>query len=112
MSDDSETRRQTEAQVDAIAIEIRETQPLCADRKDILLLKTLYDDESNFSKGVDYLASCYTRIRSVRGDGNCYYRAFLYTLCEHLKQNATELDRVIQLGKSSSIMSRMIHTVM
>ena len=103
MSDDAETRRQTEAQVDAIATEIRTTQPLCADRNDILLLKPLYLNESNFSKGVDYLASYYTSIRSVRGDGNCYYRAFLYSLCEHLKQNDSERDRVIQLGKLSSI---------
>ena len=112
MSEEQDQHRQTEAQVQAIELEIRENQPLCSERSDIATLKQLYqqqqqhdgggscDSSSNyFIQGVDYLESCYSGIRRVRGDGNCYYRAFLYSLCEHLKQDPIELNRVLELGE-------------
>ncbi|KAL3761112.1 hypothetical protein ACHAWU_000648 [Discostella pseudostelligera] len=37
-----------------------------------------------FAKAATYLSTKYKSLRKVRGDGNCYYRAFLYSLCEHL----------------------------
>jgi hypothetical protein len=105
MSDGQDQRRQTEAQVQAIETEIRENQPLCANRSDIATLKQLYERGSNFINAVDYLESCYAGIRSVRGDGNCYYRAFLYSLCEHLKKDPVERNRVLELGESSLTMA-------
>ncbi|KAL7448096.1 hypothetical protein ACHAWC_000353, partial [Mediolabrus comicus] len=39
---------------------------------------------AGFITSSKYLATKYTSIRKVRGDGNCYYRAFLYGLCECL----------------------------
>ena len=37
---------------------------------------------SPFLRGALYLSSKYSHIRRVRGDGNCYYRSFLYAVCE------------------------------
>mgnify|MGYP006199388757 CR=1 FL=1 len=101
MSEEQDKRRQTEAQVEAIETEIRENHPLCADKAGIAALKKRYENGSNFSKGVEYLESCYNGMRCVRGDGNCYYRAFLYSLCEHLKKDPEELNRVSELGESN-----------
>ena len=37
-----------------------------------------------FTKGVEYLALKYQHIRRVAGDGNCFYRAFLFAYLEKL----------------------------
>jgi ubiquitin thioesterase protein OTUB1 len=39
---------------------------------------------AGFITSSKYLGTKYTSIRKIRGDGNCYYRAFLYALCECL----------------------------
>ena len=102
----------TQAQLLAIENEIKLTQPLTSSRLPISTLLRQYSDHSdsadsnsndsnnndgNSSSNSDdnaaaagfitsskYLATKYTSIRKIRGDGNCYYRAFLYALCEHL----------------------------
>ena len=76
--------KQTEAQLEAIETEIRETQSLTSEKLPTDALRTLYDKDSNFDKGVSYLAKHYRNVRRVRGDGNCYYRALLYGMCESL----------------------------
>jgi ubiquitin thioesterase protein OTUB1 len=93
MSDDQVKRRQTESQVEAIETKIRETQPLTSQKQEISTLRSNYEEGSNFDKGVLHLTESYTAIRTVRGDGNCYYRAFLYSLCE----TTMELKRIIKV---------------
>lgn len=97
MSDDQAKHRQTESQLDAIENEIRQSQPLTSQKQDISTLREKYDKDCNFDKGVVHLAESYYAIRSVRGDGNCYYRAFLYSLCE----TTVELDRIIKAIEES-----------
>lgn len=46
-----------------------------------------------FIPGIDYLSSKYRGMRRVRGDGNCFYRAFLFSYLENLvilKENSIE----------------------
>lgn len=111
---DPEAFQKTQAQLEAIEQEIKETQPLTSDLVDISnALLPLYknDDDTNqdsssassqqnryFLMGIEELASTYDKMRKTRGDGNCYYRSFLYNLCETLLQNQTEKSRVIQYG--------------
>ena len=103
--------QQTQAQMDAIEQEIKATQPLISDLKSIEELKLQYtssdDDQTQttfFLQGIDSLIQQnYKQIRMVRGDGNCYYRAFLYRLCEKLlqskKDNESEFKRIQSLSK-------------
>jgi ubiquitin thioesterase protein OTUB1 len=100
----------TQAQLLAIENEIKLTQPLTSSLLPISTLLRQYSDhsgnndsnnsnnnnnsDSNGSSGNEaaagfitsskYLATKYASIRKIRGDGNCYYRAFLYALCECL----------------------------
>lgn len=97
MADEQEKRLKTESQLEAIETEIRETQPLTSEKKDILSLRENYEAGSNFDLGVQHLAKNYVSMRAVRGDGNCYYRAFLYSLCEV----TPELQRIIQVISES-----------
>ena len=103
--------QQTQAQMDAIEQEIKATQPLISDLKSIEELKLQYtssdDDQTRtsfFLQGIESLIQQnYKQIRMVRGDGNCYYRAFLYRLCEKLlqskKDNESEFKRIQSLSK-------------
>lgn len=97
---DQEKFKQTEAQLENIANEIKEEQPLASKLYPIEDLRKNYEPGSNFDKGVSLLANNYINIRTIRGDGNCYYRAFLYSLCEKLwNSNADEKARIINLGQ-------------
>lgn len=78
--------QKTQAQLEDIATEIRKEQPLTSELLPIQELQKKYEAGSNFDKGVQSLAKDYQGVRIIRGDGNCYYRAFLYSLCEKLWQ--------------------------
>jgi len=117
--------KKTQAQIDAISQQIRESQPLASHLQPISTLLQQYKSsssqseshsdisskpqDSNFVKGCQYLATKYKSWRRIRGDGNCYYRAFLYSLCEQLLEGSLakdpnillELDRLICYAKNS-----------
>lgn len=82
--------QQTQDQVETIARSVKDKQPLTSDLSPIEELRKKYDPGSNFEKGVLILAKDYSSIRTIRGDGNCYYRAFLYSLCENLFRSTKE----------------------
>jgi ubiquitin thioesterase protein OTUB1 len=70
-------------------------------------LQDTYADSSelDFLTGIEYLTTSYSAHRSIRGDGNCYYRALLFSYLESLlalyssnKEAAqVELDRLVSL---------------
>lgn len=107
--DDHATKVQmTQVQMEEIEKEIRESQSLASDLLDISFLKQLYaknEDGSNtfFLRGIDSLSKIYPKFRTVRGDGNCYYRSFLYQLSERLLQDKEEYQRILQYGTSFSV---------
>ncbi len=109
-----EQDQQTRAQLEAIEKEIKSKQPLTSNLQPISTLLEIYEGggsggcsssntgggvgvggEDNFIKGSRYLTTKYTSWRMIRGDGNCYYRAFLYAVCEELLRGcfgSTEQD--------------------
>lgn len=60
--------------------------PLVSDPMSALCLKTEYagNANENFMFGIDSLHRRYDAMRRVRGDGNCFFRAFIFALCEQL----------------------------
>ena len=95
--------RLAQAQLEAIENEVKSNQPLTSDHLEIGILAQQYvnaasDDDSEhqqnsgFLRGVEFLCTKYTSFRKVRGDGNCYYRAFLYALCEKLLSNNASVE--------------------
>lgn len=92
--------QKTQNQLEEIRESIRKEQPLASDLLSLEVLRKNYEPGSNFDKGVTVLASDYSGVRSVRGDGNCYYRAFLYSLCEKLfDAKQEEKVRLKKFGK-------------
>ena len=114
MASAHEQYSQTVAQMEAIEKDIKENQPLTSKLQPLATLVNLYqktndstvadsttngadvnvnanananasnDPERNFIQGSQYLEKSYASWRQVRGDGNCYYRAFLYAILEEL----------------------------
>lgn len=106
------TFQQTQAQLEAIENDIRQSQPLTSELMDVSSLRSHYcsddtgtnksdgghDATKYFVLGIDELAAKYSKIRKTRGDGNCYYRSFLYALCETVLESSVEKSRIIQYG--------------
>eukprot|EP00934_Nitzschia_sp_Nitz4_P009077 Nitzschia sp. Nitz4//scaffold28_size193895//127777//128681//NITZ4_001670-RA/size193895-snap-gene-0.325-mRNA-1//1//CDS//3329545997//9067//frame0 len=101
----AEQYQQTANQLESIEREIKETQPLTSELKILEELKQWYPADEPASKyfllGIDSLSKNYGHMRQTRGDGNCYYRSFLYSLSESLLSNPTELERIISYAKES-----------
>jgi hypothetical protein len=98
----AELNRQTEARLNEIETEIK-NQPLTSDLRNISDLTPQYEAAANnFLAGIEDLEKNYSQIRIVRGDGNCYYRAFLYNLAEHIFQNKQEGERILECVKKDS----------
>jgi ubiquitin thioesterase protein OTUB1 len=94
---DSNIYNQQSRLMDEIESMIKE-QPLTSDRCLLSLLEKQYKSNTNFMSGLTHLQETYSHIRIVRGDGNCYYRAFLYSLLELLvseKKNNRKFGRQI-----------------
>ncbi|KAG7400557.1 OTU domain, ubiquitin aldehyde binding [Phytophthora boehmeriae] len=68
--------------------------PLVSDRMSALCLKAEYvgNANPNFMHGIDSLNARYEALRRVRGDGNCFFRGFIFALCEHLLPFARETE--------------------
>ena len=115
--DEAQTQDQlTQAQLAAIENEIKSSQPLTSQLLPISALLNQYSDTANnddnindqqqsgFVKSAQFLSTKYTSLRRVRGDGNCYYRAFLYSLCEHLLlQNSNGLSKEFSRIKATIV---------
>ena len=87
MSNNEQQHRLTAAQLEAIETDIKTQQQLTSKLLPISALLQEYTNtevEAAFIKGSTFLCTKYTSFRKIRGDGNCYYRAFLYSLCEIL----------------------------
>ena len=110
-----EQDQKTQAQLDAIEKEIKSNQSLTSNLQPISNLMKIYESNNdndsnsnqNFIKGCEYLSTKYKSWRMIRGDGNCYYRAFLYAVCEELLRGCcaddsnaytAELDRMKDYG--------------
>jgi|AntRauTorckE5430_2_1112549.scaffolds.fasta_scaffold00290_3 ubiquitin thioesterase protein OTUB1 len=92
----------TQAQLEQISSDIKANQALTSNTFPINELSFLFEKNINFQKGCNYLATKYESYKCVRGDGNCYYRAFLYSLCQKLYlEKGDELQRVLTYVKSS-----------
>lgn len=104
--------QKTLSQIEAISDEIKSTQQLTSALQPLSTLLQLYksseansSEVSNFIEGSEYLNKNYKSWRRVRGDGNCYYRAFLFSLCEKLSSSIMdvkdEYDRINSLIQKS-----------
>lgn len=92
--------RQTQARLEEIASQVREDQPLASPIGPISQLEAEYGEVANFLAGIRALQQDYCHMRMIRGDGNCYYRAFLYSLAEAILTDPTNLGlKLLQFVK-------------
>jgi ubiquitin thioesterase protein OTUB1 len=82
--DPAELHRQQEARLAEIEQQVKEQQPLTSQRVPLTSLHAQYAENTPFIQGLVALERKYSAMRQVRGDGNCFYRAFLYSIAEQL----------------------------
>ena len=79
------------AQQDSIEAEIASTQPLVGDVEPWSNLEEEYTGNEAFQAHIVSLGKSYGSLRRVRKDGNCFYRAFLFSYLEYLSKKPEEL---------------------
>jgi len=86
----AERDRLTMAQQEEIESQIAASQPLIGALEPPSVLLPAYEDNpaQGFVAGVEDLARRYRMMRRVRGDGNCFYRAFLFAYLAALVEGA------------------------
>mmetsp|Transcript_28681 Transcript_28681/g.37596 ORF Transcript_28681/g.37596 Transcript_28681/m.37596 type:complete len:267 (+) Transcript_28681:100-900(+) len=96
------------AQEKGIQEQIATEQKLVGNKQDPSCLRGEYENNpmTAFVSGVEYLSQTYESIRRIRGDGNCFYRGFLFGYLEQLLLNLTcwgeaELERVTSTVEAS-----------
>lgn len=77
-------------QQNALRDDEAKNRPLVGDKEPLSALAAEYESGSaTFQEKIEHLSSDYSAIRRSRGDGNCFFRCFLFALLEHLLHHGT-----------------------
>jgi hypothetical protein len=99
----------TLGQMEAIRNDIATAQPMIGEQILPAVLLPDYTGNAsfaNFQDGINILSKSYRYMRKVRGDGNCFYRAFLFGYLESLLTMSTQDHE-----RATSELSRMTAVV-
>ena len=101
--------QQNEAALEAIQAQVQKEQPLTSERMPLSRLEAQYagssgenDASSHFRQGLVALQQDYADVRTVRGDGNCFFRAILYALTESMRTLPQEGRRILDCLQNQS----------
>ncbi|CAK9177400.1 unnamed protein product [Ilex paraguariensis] len=84
-------------QQSAILAEEAEKIPFVGDKEPLLSLEAEYQSGSSILlEKIKVLSERYASIRRTRGDGNCFFRSFMFAYLEHIlkSQDRAEVDRI------------------
>ncbi|KAF3339503.1 Ubiquitin thioesterase otubain-like protein [Carex littledalei] len=73
-------------------------KPFVSDKEPLSALAAEFESGSPIiQEKIKLLGEKYTALRRTRGDGNCFYRSFMFSYLEHIlvTENRAELDRVL-----------------
>eukprot|EP00941_MAST-03F_sp_MAST-3F-sp1_P001751 g1751.t1 len=73
-----------EAQEEEIRKEIENAQEFIGELEPLVVLEEVYRDNTRFHSKIRDLKSLYSGIRRARADGNCFYRALMFSWFERL----------------------------
>jgi ubiquitin thioesterase protein OTUB1 len=92
----------SENKINQLKEEIEKNSPYISDLVDLGVLKEEYRD-NKFENCFDDLYKRFTKVRRLRRDGNCFYRAFLFQFFEyfiHNKESALYASFLANIEKS------------
>jgi len=95
------TRAQHEAQEEEILAQVRSRPPIGSREHGLSGLEEELKANEGFSRKIPGMISKYSGLRRVRGDGNCFFRAFMFRYFEVLLSDRTERERALEVVKSS-----------
>lgn len=108
--DSNENRdEQIRAQMDQIDAEIAEQQSLVGQLLPIdSLISEYLTSDTIYQVKIKDLNSKYKFLRKTRGDGNCFFRAFVFNYLEKLLNNKKEIDKLVALFINFNITKEII----
>ena len=68
----------------ALREQIELSTPLISEQLNINILLEDYKNNFEYANSIKEITNKYKYIRKVRRDGNCFYRSFIYRLCEYI----------------------------
>jgi hypothetical protein len=99
-------------QLEQIKKEISENQQMVGQIQSVLQLLPIYRDSPNpgFIPGFEYLAKKCRGMRTIRGDGNCFYRALLFGYLERILEGLkSENEEIVAIARQE--LQRMIEKI-
>eukprot|EP00761_Pharyngomonas_kirbyi_P010245 gb/GECH01010264.1/.p1 GENE.gb/GECH01010264.1/~~gb/GECH01010264.1/.p1 ORF type:complete len:312 (+),score=32.69 gb/GECH01010264.1/:1-936(+) len=105
--DRSTLAAQEDQQLAAIEAETQR-QPYVGDLEEVTELTRDYESNPELTTKIKSLSQTYPALRRIRGDGNCFFRGFLFRLMEHLmdRDHHTEIDRLQEVMRRA--MDRLV----
>ena len=79
-----------------LKLEIEQQSPFVSDLLQLNVIKFEYRDNFKFGECFEELSKRYTRVRRLRRDGNCFYRAYLFQVFEHFIQATGTKENPVQ----------------
>lgn len=85
-----------------LRLEIENSSPLISELLEIDFLTNEFKD-SIFVSSIKEITTKYKKIRTVRRDGNCFYRSYLFRIFEHIVQMKDKklTEKIIKLSEES-----------
>lgn len=84
------------AQMDQISKDVAHNSPLVSVPQPLCNLKNEYLQDDRFLAKIEHLLKKFSQIRRIRGDGNCFYRAFTFVLFDSCHQNQDLRERILK----------------
>lgn len=88
------------AQENAIRAEVATKVEYVGDKEHIRVLAAEYEQGSSVIKAkIENLSKRYQAVRRARGDGNCFFRSFMFLYLEHILETKDEEEATRMLGR-------------
>lgn len=88
------------AQENAIRAEVATHVEYVGDKEPMRVLAAEYERGSSIMKAkIENLSKHYQAVRKARGDGNCFFRSFMFSYLEHILEAKDEAEAVRMLGR-------------
>ncbi|XP_062503746.1 ubiquitin thioesterase OTUB1-like [Corticium candelabrum] len=82
------------AQMEQIKTEIAEAKSLIGNMEDVSVLRAVYDSKDTvYQQKIQHLMSKYSKVRQIRPDGNCFFRAVSFAYLERLIHDPSDYAR-------------------
>ena len=98
----------SEARMSEIQASVAESQKQVGKVEDVAVLREEYAGNAAFLPKIESLCARFARIRRSRGDGNCFYRSFMFLHFQRLLEDDATGERITAAMTIASAIQRTL----